>query len=281
MNFFKSRNWYKFSKNPLSVLGLLIVILIVVMAVFANYLTPYPEHAGPFVDIPNKIKPPSSTYFFGTDKIGRDTFSRIVFGYRTSLILGVIVLCIAVPIGTSLGLVAGYFGGKIDAIIMRITDIFLSIPPLVLALSIMAFLKPTLTNAMIAVSMMWWPWYTRLIYNLTRSIKNEGFVISSRIVGASHFHIIFREILPNCSASLITKITLDMGFVILIGSSLSFLGLGVQPPTPDLGTMVSQGSKYLPDIWWLSVFPGLAILVIVLGFNLLGDGLKDLFDVEL
>ncbi len=281
MNFFKSRNWYKFSKNPLSVLGLLIVILIIVMAVFANYLTPYPEHAGPFVDIPNKIKPPSSTYFFGTDKIGRDTFSRIVFGYRTSLILGVIVLCIAVPIGTSLGLVAGYFGGKIDAIIMRITDIFLSIPPLVLALSIMAFLKPTLTNAMIAVSMMWWPWYTRLIYNLTRSIKNEGFVISSRIVGASHFHIIFREILPNCSASLITKITLDMGFVILIGSSLSFLGLGVQPPTPDLGTMVSQGSKYLPDIWWLSVFPGLAILVIVLGFNLLGDGLKDLFDVEL
>ena len=281
MNFFKSRNWYKFSKNQLSVLGLLIVILIIVMAVFANYLTPYPEHAGPFVDIPNKIKPPSSTYFFGTDKIGRDTFSRIIFGYRTSLILGVIVLCIAVPIGTSLGLVAGYFGGKIDAIIMRITDIFLSIPPLVLALSIMAFLKPTLTNAMIAVSMMWWPWYTRLIYNLTRSIKNEGFVISSRIVGASHFHIIFREILPNCSASLITKITLDMGFVILIGSSLSFLGLGVQPPTPDLGTMVSQGSKYLPDIWWLSVFPGLAILVIVLGFNLLGDGLKDLFDVEL
>lgn len=281
MNFFKSRNWYKFSKNPLSVLGLLIVTLIIVMAVFANYLTPYPEHAGPFVDIPNKIKSPSSTYFFGTDKIGRDTFSRIIFGYRTSLILGVIVLCIAVPIGTSLGLVAGYFGGKIDAIIMRITDIFLSIPPLVLALSIMAFLKPTLTNAMIAVSMMWWPWYTRLIYNLTRSIKNEGFVISSRIVGASHFHIIFREILPNCSASLITKITLDMGFVILIGSSLSFLGLGVQPPTPDLGTMVSQGSKYLPDIWWLSVFPGLAILVIVLGFNLLGDGLKDLFDVEL
>jgi peptide/nickel transport system permease protein len=281
MNFFKSRNWYKFSKNPLSVLGLLIVTLIIVMAVFANYLTPYPEHAGPFVDIPNKIKPPSSTYFFGTDKIGRDTFSRIIFGYRTSLILGVIVLCIAVPIGTSLGLVAGYFGGKIDAIIMRITDIFLSIPPLVLALSIMAFLKPTLTNAMIAVSMMWWPWYTRLIYNLTRSIKNEGFVISSRIVGASHFHIIFKEILPNCSASLITKITLDMGFVILIGSSLSFLGLGVQPPTPDLGTMVSQGSKYLPDIWWLSVFPGLAILVIVLGFNLLGDGLKDLFDVEL
>ncbi len=281
MNFFKSRNWYKFSKNPLSVLGLLIVALIIVMAVFANYLTPYPEHAGPFVDIPNKIKPPSSTYFFGTDKIGRDTFSRIIFGYRTSLILGVIVLCIAVPIGTSLGLVAGYFGGKIDAIIMRITDIFLSIPPLVLALSIMAFLKPTLTNAMIAVSMMWWPWYTRLVYNLTRSIKNEGFVISSRIVGASHFHIIFREILPNCSASLITKITLDMGFVILIGSSLSFLGLGVQPPTPDLGTMVSQGSKYLPDIWWLSVFPGLAILIIVLGFNLLGDGLKDLFDVEL
>ena len=140
MKIFDSRTWYKFSKNPLSIVGLLIVSLIILMAVFANYLTPFPEHAGPFVDIPNKIKPPSSTYFFGTDKIGRDTFSRIIFGYRTSLYLGVIVLCIAVPIGTSLGLVAGYFGGKIDSIIMRITDIFLSIPPLVLALLIMAFL---------------------------------------------------------------------------------------------------------------------------------------------
>ena len=144
----------------------------------------------------------------------------------------------------------------------------------------MAFLKPTLTNAMIAVSMMWWPWYTRLVYNLTRSIKNEGFVISSRIVGASHFHIIFREILPNCLPSLLTKITLDLGFVILVGSSLSFLGLGAQAPTPDLGTMVAKGASVLPDTWWFSLFPGFAILIVVLGFNLVGDGLKDMFDVD-
>jgi peptide/nickel transport system permease protein len=159
---------------------------------------------------------------------------------------------------------------------MRLTDIFLAIPPLVLALSILGVMKPTLLNGMIAVTAMWWPWYTRLVYNITRGEKAEGYVLAAEVTGASRAHIMFREILPNCVPAIVTKMTLDAGFVILIASSLSFLGLGVQAPTPDLGSMVAEGARYLPDQWWLSVFPGLAILIAVFGFNLIGDGLRDI-----
>jgi peptide/nickel transport system permease protein len=270
-----ARTWYKFRRNPTSVIGLVVVLLIVLIALLAPYVTPFPRHAGSFTDFANASIPPNSTYIFGTDTIGRDVFTRVVFGYRLSLLLGVVVLALAVPVGVILGLCAGYFGGWTETIIMRITDVFLSIPPLVLALAIMGFLPPTLTNAMIAVSVMWWPWYTRLVYNLTRSLRSEGYVAAAEVIGASPFHILVRELLPNCAPSILTKMTLDLGFVILIASSLSFLGLGVQPPTPDLGTMVADGMRYLPDLWWLSLFPGLAILVLVLALNLLGDGLRD------
>lgn len=277
---FGSRAWYKFSRNPLSVVGLGIVVVIVLAAAFAPFVTPYPQHARAFVDFANASLAPSSTYLLGTDVIGRDVLTRIIFGYRVSLMLGVVVLTIAVPIGVGLGLLAGYFGTRTETVIMRITDVFLAIPPLVLALAIMGFLEPTLMNAMIAVAAMWWPWYTRLVYNITRSLRHEGYVIAAEVVGASHLHMLLREILPNALPSILTKMTLDLGFVILIASSLSFLGLGVQPPTPDLGSMVAKGADYLPDIWWYPVFPGLAILVIVLGFNLLGDGLRDMLDVD-
>ena len=281
MNIFKTKSFYKFSRNPLSVFGLIIVVIVLLLAIFAPYITPFPEHVGPFTDFANKSKPPDSTYIFGTDKIGRDIFTRCIYGYRISLILGVVVLSIAVPIGATMGLCAGYIGKKTELILMRITDIFLAIPALVLALSIIGLLdRPNLVYTMIAVSMAWWPWYTRLIYNLTRSIKTEGYITASEVMGASKFHIMFWEILPNCLPSLLTKITLDLGFVILVGSSLSFLGLGAQPPTPDLGTMVAKGASMLPDTWWFSLFPGFAILIVVLGFNLVGDGLKDMFDVD-
>ena len=280
MLIFGSRAWYKFSRNPLSVVGLGIVVVIVLAAAFAPFVTPYPQHARAFVDFANASLAPSSTYLLGTDVIGRDVLTRIIFGYRVSLMLGVVVLTIAVPIGVGLGLLAGYFGTRTETVIMRITDVFLAIPPLVLALAIMGFLEPTLMNAMIAVAAMWWPWYTRLVYNITRSLRHEGYVIAAEVVGASHLHMLLREILPNALPSILTKMTLDLGFVILIASSLSFLGLGVQPPTPDLGSMVAKGADYLPDIWWYPVFPGLAILVIVLGFNLLGDGLRDMLDVD-
>lgn len=274
------RSWYAFSRNRTSVVGLIIVAVIVLATTFAPWLTPFPRHARAFTDFEHAGMPPGRPYWLGTDTIGRDIVTRVVFGYRFSLLLGVVVLSLAVPTGVILGLVAGYYRGWPETVIMRITDIFLSIPPLVLALAIMAVLEPNLQNAMIAVSVMWWPWYTRLVYGLVSSLRNEGYVQAAQIVGASGGHILFRELLPNCLPAILTKMTIDMAFVILIGSSLSFLGLGVQPPDPDLGTMVADGAKYMPDLWWISVFPGLAILVIVLGFNLLGDGLRDVFGVE-
>jgi peptide/nickel transport system permease protein len=268
------------TRNPLSLIGLILVAIVVFSALFADFITPFPEHVGSVVDFSNFNKPPQWPNIFGTDLVGRDLFTRVVYAYRISLILGMVVLAIAVPIGVSIGLAAGYLGGWAEYVLMRLTDVFLSIPPLVLAMSIMGLLEPTLANGMIAVTAMWWPWYTRLVYNITRSEKEEGYVLAAEVIGASKMHIMFREILPNCVPSIITKMTLDFGFVILIASSLSFLGLGVQPPTPDLGSMVAEGAKYLPDSWWLTVFPGIAILIAVFGFNLIGDALREILGVD-
>jgi peptide/nickel transport system permease protein len=277
---FRSRLWYRFCRNGLSVVGLAIVVGVTLLALLAPWVTPYPSHAGSFLDFANTNQPPSAAHWFGTDTIGRDVLTRVIYAYRVSLALGIVVLGMAAPVGIVMGLMAGYYGGWVEAVLMRLTDVFISVPPLVLALAILGFLQPTLGNAMMAVSAMWWPWYARLTYNLARSVRVEGYVVAAEVVGASQSHILYREILPNCVPPLLTKLTLDMGFVILVGSSLSFLGLGVQPPTPDLGTMVADGAKFLPDLWWIAVFPGLAILVAVLGFNLLGDGLRDMFDLE-
>ena len=276
----QSRVWYRFSRNRLSVVGLTIVIAVVFMATLAPWIVPYPEHAKAFVDVENMSQPPTVNHLFGTDDVGRDVLSRVVFGYRTSLVLAVVVLAIAAPLGVIFGLIAGYLGGWADAVIMRVTDVFLAVPSLVLAMAILGLFSPSLVMAMVAVSAGWWPWYTRLVYNLSRSLRTEGYVTAAQVVGASSLRIMFSEILPNCLGTVLTKITLDMGFVILLGSSLSFLGLGAQPPTPDLGSMVAEGTIFLPDVWWPSVFPSLAILIVVFGLNLVGDGLRDLFGVE-
>jgi peptide/nickel transport system permease protein len=275
------RAWYKFSRNPLSVVGAVLVLAITLMAIFAPIVAPYPHHAEPFTDFANASKPPSLQHLFGTDEIGRDILSRVIFGFRYALVMGGVVLALVVPVGVLLGLVAGYFQGTWrDTVIMRITDIFLSVPPLILALAVASVLEPNLTNAMLAVSLMWWPWYTRLVYGLASALRNESFITSAEIIGASTPHILFREILPNILSPIFTKMSLDMGWVIIIGSMLSFVGLGVQPPTPGLGTMVAGGARFLPDQWWIAIFPALAIVLIVLGFNLLGDGLRDLFSAE-
>ena len=274
------RTLYILSRNPLSVLGIALLLLVILSAVLADFIAPFPEHRGAVVDFVNFNKPPGGTYIMGTDLVGRDMFSRILYAYRISLLLGVVVLAVAVPIGVTLGLMAGYLGGWWEYGLMRLTDVFLSVPPLVLAIAIMGVLQPTLVNGMLAVTAMWWPWYTRLVYNITRGEKVEGYVLAAEVIGASRAHIMFREILPNCVPAIVTKMTLDFGFVILIVSSLSFLGLGVQPPTPDLGSMVAEGARYLPDSWWLSVFPGLAILIAVFGFNLIGDGLRDVLGAD-
>jgi peptide/nickel transport system permease protein len=274
------QNWYRFSRNPTAVIGAAIVVISILAAIFAPYITPYPTHIGAVVDFRARHLPPSFEHLFGTDNVGRDIFTRVIFGARISLLLALVVLGLAVPLGTVFGLLAGYFGGWVETVIMRLTDIALAIPPLVMALAVAAVLSPDLINSMLAVAALWWTWHTRLIYSITRQLRTQEFVEAAETLGASKFHILFREILPNCVSALAVKTSLDCGFVILVGASLSFLGLGIQPPTPDLGTMVSQGSAFLPDYWWESVLPGFAILFIALGFNLLGDGLRDLFDVQ-
>lgn len=273
--------WYKFSGNPLSIAGAVIVILIILLAVFAPLVAPYPEHAGSYVNFPQASKPPSLKYLCGTDVFGRDILSRIFFGFRFSLKMGAVVLALTVPVGTTLGLIAGYMKGTwVETVIMRTTDIFVAVPPLVLALAVCSVLTPSVFNAMMAVTLMWWPWYCRMVYGTTSSLRNEFFVQAAEVIGARKFHILFREILPNCYAPVFTKMSLDMGWVILLGSALSFVGLGAQPPTPDLGTMIADGGQYIPDQWWIAVFPAFAIMFIVLGFNLLGDGIRDMLAVE-
>lgn len=273
------KNWYRFSRNILSVIGLIIVLGIIISAIFAPLITPYPDHAGPFVDFSNTGQPPSEKHLCGTDNMGRDIFSRIIFAFRGALMMAILVLAIAVPPGVFLGLIAGYFNNTwIDSVIMRVTDIFLGVPPLILALAIAAMLKPNLMNAMMAVTIMWWPWYTRLVYGMASSVKNEYFVIAADLMGANKFYIIFQEILPNCLSPVFTKMALDVGWVILIGASLSFVGLGEQPPTPALGQMVSDGSRYMPTFWWMTVFPALGIVLSILGFNLMGDGVRDMLE---
>lgn len=273
--------WYKFSRNPLSIVGSATVLLVVLVAVFAPYIAPYPDHAGNFVDFAAGSRPPSLEHPFGTDIFGRDILTRVFFGFRLSLLMGIVVLALAVPPGVTLGLYAGYMQGTWrDTAVMRVTDIFVSVPPLILALAVCSVMTPGVFNAMMAVSIMWWPWYARMVYGSASSLKNEFFVQAAEVTGAGKFHILFREILPNCYAPIFTKMSLDMGWVILIGSAMSFVGLGAQPPTPDLGTMVADGGKYMPDQWWISLFPALAIVFVVLGFNLLGDGLRDMLAVE-
>lgn len=272
--------WYRFTRNPTAVIGLLIVLSVVIVAVFAPWIAPHPEHAGTFVNFRARHHAPSWEYWLGTDNVGRDILSRVILGYRISLSLVVGVLALSVPIGVLLGIVAAYAGGWIEQVIMRFNDMLLAVPPLALALAITSILEPNLVNAMIAIAFLWWNWHCRLVYRLAKSIVTEDFIEAARLSGASHWHIVVKEILPNCIAAISVKTTLDAGFVILFGATLSFLGLGVQPPTPDLGTMVSTGASYMPEYWWEAMMPGLAILYAILGFNLLGDGLRDFFDVE-
>jgi peptide/nickel transport system permease protein len=276
----ESPGWLAFRRNPTALIGLGLVALVVFVALFANLIAPYPSHAGPIGDLAAMTSPPNRRFLLGTDTIGRDLLTRIMFAYRLSLEMAVVVLAIATPLGVVIGLLAGYLGPASSYVLMRLTDVFLSIPPLVLAMSIMGFLQPSALHGMMAVTAMWWPWYARLAFNLTRAEKQEGYVLAAETVGAGLPHILFREILPNCLPSIFTKMTVDIGFVILIASSLSFLGLGAQAPTPDLGSMVADGAQYMPDAWWLTVFPALAILIAVMGFNLLGDGLREATDAD-
>jgi len=279
-----SRYWYKFKRNKISIVGLGVVLAVIAIALLSPWIVPYPGAAfGP----PNFAKmnqAPSPTHPFGTDEFGRDELSRVMYAFRYSLMLVGVVLGITVIPGVLLGLVAGYYAGRWhSSLIMLLANIFVAVPPLLLALSIATELtplnsSPDILTAMVAVTLAWWPWYTRLVYSTASSIRNEDFVKAAELTGASSTHIMFKEILPNILGSVLTKVSLDGGWVILIGAALSFVGFGAPSPTPDLGTMLSNGATDLPGgVWWTTLFPAMAIVAVILGFNLLGDGINDMF----
>ena len=275
------RNWYRFSRNYLSIIGLIIVTIILFIAIFAPFIAPHPEAVSRYINFSEAKKPPSSSYPFGTDIFGRDILTRTLYALRISLLMAFVVILLSVPMGVTLGLVAGYFQGTwIDTIIMRITDVSFAVPALVLALAICSILPRNLTTTMIAIALLWWKGYCRMVYGVVTSIKGEFFIQAVELIGAGKLHILFGEILPNCLAEILTKMTLDIGAIILIGSSLSFVGLGAQPPTADLGSMIAGGVKYLPEHWWMTFFPGVTLVIIVLGCNLFGDGIHSIVIVE-
>ncbi len=268
-------------RNKLSLLGIIIILILVVTAIFAPFLAPYPKQAEGQPNLEEKLQPPSSKHWFGTDYMGRDVLSRVIYGARISLLVAITVVGLGLLIGVPLGLLAGYKGGAVDAVIMRTTDIFLSFPPLLLALLISVTLGRGLVNAIIALAVSWWPWYTRLIRGMAVSIKEKPYVEVAKTMGVSNLKIIARHILPNAISPVIVQGTMDMGSAILEASALSFLGLGVQPPTADWGLMVSQGKDYLLNYWWYPTFPGLAIFITVIAFNLVGDTLREILDPRL
>lgn len=272
------RGIYRFTRNWLSVIGLLIVVVLVIIAITAPSWVPYPDDIAGAVDPANRMKPPSAEHVFGTDDYGRDVFSRTMWATRTSLVVGIIILVVAISIGVVLGALAGYFGGWVNQVIMRATDIMLTFPGIFLALAISAVLGRGIEIAMLALSITWWPGYCRLVEAQMLKIREEDFVAGAKAVGASNLRIIFRHILPNLLTGIIVKASMDFGFAVLAIASLSFIGVGVQPPDPDWGSMISQGRRFIPSGWWYSTFPGLFMFVTVLGFNLLGDGLRDLLD---
>ena len=266
--------------DPLAIAGIVILIGIVFCAIFAPFLTPYANQVGPYTNFAQEYLPPSSVHWFGTDNVGKDIFTQVLFGFRISLSIAIIVLVVSVPIGVVLGLIAGYYEGWVGAVIQRITEIFLALPALIFALVIAAILGPNLQDVIIALISLWWNWYARIMYTVTKSLKNRPYVEAARVQGAGPLRIIFREILPNATSTLTAKMMLDLGFIILIESAMGFLGIGAQPPTPDLGVMVASGLPYLATYWWIPLFPSLALTVLVLSFNLIGIGIRDLFDVK-
>jgi peptide/nickel transport system permease protein len=265
-------------RDPLSMASTIVIILFILIAVFARQIAPYPLEGAGKTNVSNSLLPPSWEHPFGADKLGRDVLSRVIIGAQPALIIPIGVVLIAILIGTPLGALAGYKGGWVDELIMRITDLFLAFPSLLLAMAIASALGRGLERAAFALVISWWPWYTRLVRGVTLSLKERYFVEAAQATGVRDSVIILRHILPNTISPILVQATVDLGTVILAMGGLAFLGLGTQPPAPDWGLMVSEGRTYILNQWWIASFPGIAIFVVVLAFNLLGDTLRDIFD---
>ena len=269
--------WLRFSANGLAVAGLAIILLLVLVAIFAGLLAPHSPTLGDLAGA--RLLPPGTPgYLLGTDDQGRDILSRLIYGSRLTLFVVVLVAVIAAPVGLLVGTVAGYAGGWLDAVLMRITDIFLAFPKLVLALAFAAALGPGIENAVIAIAITSWPPYARIARAETLTVRNSDYIAAVRLVGASPWRIVLRHVMPMCLSSLIVRVTLDMAGIIPTAAGLGFLGLGAQPPTPEWGAMIASGRRFILDQWWVATMPGIAIFVVSLGFNLLGDGLRDALD---
>jgi peptide/nickel transport system permease protein len=270
--------YYLWKSTPLAMIGTVVIFIFLTIAIFAPLLTSY-SPTEQFME--ERLLPPSSQHIFGTDQYGRDIFCRVVYGARVEVWIIFIVSIISVMIGIIVGITAGYFGGAVDEILMRITDMFLAFPRLVLAMVLTAVLGPNLTNTMIAISLVDWTVYARLARAEAMKVKSQPYIEAIRAIGAKDLRIIVFHVLPMSISPVIVQLTLRMGTIILTAAGLGFLGLGAQPPTPEWGAIVSDGRSYLVDQWWISTFPGMAIAFVVLGFNLLGDGIRDILDPRL
>jgi peptide/nickel transport system permease protein len=271
------RTWMALRGNGLAMVGLAIILALILIAVFAPLIAPYDPLLGGNLRT-ERLQPPSWTHLMGTDDLARDILSRIIYGTRLTLMVVVLVAVIATPIGLLVGTTAGYFGGWVDVVLMRVTDIFLAFPRLILALAFVSALGPGIENAIIAIAITSWPPYARLARAETLTIRETDFINAIRLQGASPARILWGHVTPLCMSSVIVRVTLDMAGIILTAAGLGFLGLGAQPPQPEWGAMIAGGRRFIIDYWWVATMPGLAIFIVSLGFNLLGDGLRDVLD---
>jgi len=269
------RIWVNLRANPLAMIGLFIIIAFVVLSLAAPLLAPYDPSVQ---DLGNRLSAPTAAHWFGTDELGRDILSRILYGGRVTLGMVIAVVILVAPIGLFIGCIAGYFGGIVDTALMRVTDVFLAFPRLILALAFVAALKPGVESAVLAIALTAWPPYARLARAETMTLRKSDFIAAAKLTGASPFRIILRHIMPLCVPSVIVRITLDMSSIIITAASLGFLGMGAQPPSPEWGAMIATAKRFIFEQWWVATIPGIAIFLVSLAFNFLGDGLRDVLD---
>lgn len=272
--------FYRLRRNPLTVVGVVCVCSLLFVSVLGPYLVPYPGDATGYIHVTSRLQAPSWNHIFGTDEVGRDNFSRVIIGARLSLLIAFVVVVVSVAFGTLWGTIAGYKAGPVGEVIMRITDIVMTIPSLTLALAVDAALGPSILHTAIAIAVARWPIYTRLVHAQMLKLREEPYVLAAIGMGASATRVVGRHLLPNALAPIVVQASLDVGFAILTTAALGFIGLGVRPPTPEWGAMVSAGRNTFPGWWWNATFSGLAIFLSVLAFNFLGDGLRDVLDPE-